>query len=245
MLSQTLLQVALADPSITLDALKAVCHDVIDNGKEQAQLIDALLTLARSQRGLDHREPFDLAAMVLDTLGWANETASAKTVTLEATLGPAPVLGNPHLARRLVTNLVDNAIRYNHPDGTVEVLTALRAGHALLRVTNTGPPVPGDQVDRLLQPFQRFDKQHSNDHDGLGLGLGLSIVSAVAAAHDATVSVRPQPTGGLAVEITFPSAISTEQPPGTTGGTPGARSDILRSRLSNLSLEGEWQARIG
>jgi signal transduction histidine kinase len=232
MLSQTLLQVALADPSITLDALKAVCHEAIDTGKEQAQLIDALLTLARSQRGLDHREPFDLAATVLDTLGWAHETASAKTVTLEATLDPAPVLGDPRLARRLVTNLVDNAIRYNHPDGTVEVITALRAGNALLRVTNTGPPVPGDQVDRLLQPFQRFDEQRSNDRDGLGLGL--SIVSAVAAAHDARLSVRPQPTGGLAVEITFPSAISTEagsQPPGTTRRNAWCTGDRPRARL--------------
>jgi signal transduction histidine kinase len=217
MLTQTILQVALADPALTLDSLKAACQDAIDTGKEQAQLIDALLILARSQRGLDHREPVDLASTVHDALGAACETASAKPVNLEAALHPAPILGDPRLARTLITNLIDNAIRYNHPGGNVEAMTATRAGHALLRVTNTGPPVPGDQIDRLLQPFQRHDEQRNNNRDGLGLGL--SIVAAIAAAHDAALSVRPQPTGGLAVEITFASAASTEaagQPPRTT-----------------------------
>jgi signal transduction histidine kinase len=68
MLSQTILQVAPADPGITLDSLRAACREVIDAGKDQAQLIDALLALARSQRGLDHREPVDLAAVVNDAL---------------------------------------------------------------------------------------------------------------------------------------------------------------------------------
>lgn len=239
MLSQTLLQVALADPSITLGSLKAVCHEVIDTGKDQSQLIDALLILARSQRGLDHREQFDLAATVRDTLVGAHETAVVKIVTLETNIEPAPVLGDPRLARQLVTNLVDNAIRYNHPDGTVEVVTTLRDGHALLRVTNTGPPVAGDQVDRLLQPFQRFDEQRSNNRDGLGLGL--SIVSAVAVAHDARLSVRPQPTGGLVVEIIFPSAICIEessQGSATTRRNTACIGDSATSTDDGNSLEG-------
>ena len=68
MLSQTLLQVALADPAISLDSLRVACEEAIDAGKDQAQLIEALLTLARSQRGLDHREPVDLAAVVNDAV---------------------------------------------------------------------------------------------------------------------------------------------------------------------------------
>jgi signal transduction histidine kinase len=203
MLIQTLLQVALADPALTLGSLTAACQDVIHAGKEQALLIDALLTLARSQRGLDHREPFELAAAVRDTLGSAREAASAAAVTVEAALGPVLALGDPRLARTLIANLIDNAVRYNHPGGRVEVLTAAQAGHALLRVTNTGPPVPGDQVGRLLQPFQRHDEQRGSNRDGLGLGL--SIVSAIAAAHDASLSVHPRPAGGLAIEIAFPS----------------------------------------
>ena len=225
MLTQTLLQVALAHPALTLDSLKIACQDAIDTGKEQAQLIDALLTLARSQRGLDHREPFDLADTVHDALGAACKAASAKTAILEATLDPAQVFGDPRLARTLITNLIDNAIRYNHPGGNVEAVTATRAGHALLRVTNTGPPIPGDQIDRLLQPFQRFDEQRNNNRDGLGLGL--SIVSAIAAAHNACLSVRPQPTGGLAVEITFPSAAGIPRRQSATEDHPTARHSHL------------------
>jgi signal transduction histidine kinase len=212
MLTQTLLQVALADPAVTLDSLKTACQDVIDTGKEQAQLIDALITLARSQRGLDHREPFDLAALARDALDGPDTAASGKRIALKASLFPAPVLGDPRLARTLFANLVDNAIRYNHSGGRVEIVTTARAGRTLLRVTNTGPPIRRDQIDRLLQPFQRLDGQPGKDGDGLGLGL--SIVSAIAVAHDASLALNPEPTGGLTVEVTFPPVATTE---------PGAR----------------------
>jgi signal transduction histidine kinase len=208
MLIQTLLQVALADPALTLDSLKAACQDVIDTVKEQAQLIDALLTLARSQRGLDHREPFDLAAVARDALDGTDAAVAAKRLALEPTLDPARVVGDARLVRTLITNLVDNAMRYNRPGGRVEVLATARAGRALLRVTNTGPLISDDETDRLLQPFQRLEDQRNNNRDGLGLGL--SIVSAIAAAHDASLSLNPQPTGGLAVEVAFFS------PPGTS-----------------------------
>jgi signal transduction histidine kinase len=207
MFTQTLLQVALADPALTLESLKAACQDVIDTGKEQAQLIDALLILARSQRGLDRREPFDLAAVARDALDSTDAAAAAKELTLEPTLHPAPLVGDARLARTLITNLVDNAMRYNQPGGQVEVLITTRAGHALLRVTNTGPPISDDEIGRLLQPFQRLEDQRNNNCDGLGLGL--SIVSAIAAAHHASLSVNPQPTGGLAVEVAFPSPPSS------------------------------------
>jgi signal transduction histidine kinase len=202
MLTQTLLQVALADPTVTLDSLRAACEEVIRTGKEQAQLIDALLTLAHSQRGLEHRDSFDIAPVVGAALDGTDPASAAPNVTLDASLGPAPVVGDARLIRTLVTNLVDNAMRYNQPGGRIEVLTATRAGQAIIRVSNTGPPVPDDQIDRLLQPFQRLDGQRSNDRDGLGLGL--SIVSAITTAHEASLCVRPRALGGLIVEVTFP-----------------------------------------
>ena len=186
MLTQTLLQVALADPTVTLDSLRAVCEEVIHTGKEQAQLIDALLTLARSQRGLDHRDALDMAGVANDALDGTDTATSAHKVTLDVTLDPAPIVGDARLIRTLVTNLVDNATRYNHPGGRIDLLTTTQAGQAILRVTNTGPPVPDDQVDRLLQPFQRLDGQRSNNRDSLGLGL--SIVTAIATAHEASLA---------------------------------------------------------
>ena len=202
MLSQTMLQVALADPGLTLDSLRSTCEDVIAAGKDQAQLIDALLILARSQRGLDHRDPVDLAAVVAGALDSAEATAASAGLTVCATVHPALLAGDERLVRTLVTNLVSNAIRYNRPCGNIQVLATTQAGRALLRVTNTGPPVPGDQIDRLLQPFQRLSGHRSSNRDGLGLGL--SIVAAIAAAHGATLSLHPQPAGGMTVDVAFP-----------------------------------------
>ena len=191
MLSQTLLQVALADPDITLDSLRAACQEAIDAGKDQAQLIDALLTLARSQRGLDHREPVDLTAVVNDALNAHEPSAAARGLQVDATLDDAKVSGDARLIYRLVSNLVDNAIRYNITGGRVEVKLAASTTEATLTVTNTGPPVPPDQVSRLLEPFQRAAPDRTASPNGLGLGL--SIVADIAEAHGAEPR-GPSPT---------------------------------------------------
>jgi signal transduction histidine kinase len=203
MLSQTLLQVALANPAITLDSLRAACQEVVDAGKDQAQLIDALLTLARSQRGLDHREPVDLTAVVTDALNAHKPAAAAKRIQVDASLGKASVSGDGRLIHRLVSNLVDNAIRYNGTGGRVEVELAGTGTETALTVANTGAPVPMDQVSRLLEPFQRAALDRTAGPNGLGLGL--SIVAEIAKAHGASLSVRPRPEGGLTVTVSFPA----------------------------------------
>ena len=203
MLSQTLLQVALANPAITLDSLRAACQEVIDAGKDQAQLIDALLTLARSQRGIDHREPVALAAVVTDVLNAHEPSAAAKRLQVDAALDEANASGDARLIHRLVSNLVDNAIRYNITGGRVEVELTATAAETTLTVTNTGPPVPPDQVSRLLEPFQRAAPDRAASPNGLGLGL--SIVADIAEAHGAGLAVRPRPEGGLTAVVSFPA----------------------------------------
>jgi signal transduction histidine kinase len=203
MLSQTLLQVALADPGITLDSLRAACQEVVDAGKDQAQLIDALVTLARSQRGLDRREPVDLTAVVNEVINAYEPSAAARQLQVRATLGDASVSGDARLIHRLVSNLVDNAVRYNVTGGRVDVMLTGSASAATLTVTNTGPPVPPDQVSRLLEPFQRAAADQIASP--AGLGLGLSIVAEIAKAHEASLAVYPRPEGGLAVAVTFPA----------------------------------------
>jgi signal transduction histidine kinase len=203
MLSQTLLQVALANPDITLDSLRAACQEVVDAGKDQAQLIDALLTLARSQRGLDHREPVDLTAIVTDALNAHEPSAAAKRLQVHTALDDASVPGDARLIHRLASNLVDNAIRYNITGGRIEITLAATATAAALTVTNTGPPVPPDQISRLLEPFQRAAPDRAASPNGLGLGL--SIVADIAEAHGAGLTVRPRPEGGLTVAVSFPA----------------------------------------
>jgi signal transduction histidine kinase len=120
-----------------------------------------------------------------------------------------------HLAERLVANLIDNALRHNHPGGQVEITTTTREGTSVLVVSNTGPVVPPAEIDRLLQPFQRLAGER-NAGDA-GLGLGLSIVHAIAIAHGATLVARARTDGGLAVDVSFPAAVSPAPSPEPEG----------------------------
>jgi signal transduction histidine kinase len=209
MLSQTLLQVALADPDLTLDSLRAACQEVVDSGKDQAQLIEALLTLARSQGGLNHREFVDLKAVANDALNGHLQSAAARGLQFDVALDDATVFGDARLIYRLVSNLVDNAIRYNITGGSVEVKLAASTTEATLTVTNTGQPVQPDQVNRLLEPFQRAAPDRPAGPDGFGLGL--SIVADIAEAHGARLEVHPRPEGGLTVAASFPACPPSAQ----------------------------------
>jgi signal transduction histidine kinase len=199
---RTLVEVALRDPDPTVGSLQRTMQRVLATGEEQERLIEALLTLARSQRGLDRREPLDLAAVTGAALSASEPEAAGRGVRVSASLGAAPVLGDKRLAERLAANLVDNAVRHNVADGWVKVVTGVRSGRGVLSVANSGPAISPDQIDLLFQPFGRLDAARlSRD----GLGLGLSIVIAIAAAHDADLRARPLPSGGLEVEILFPA----------------------------------------
>jgi signal transduction histidine kinase len=203
MLEQTMLQVALADPHLTLNSLSATCEEVIQAGKQQERLLQALLTLARSQRGLDQRQPVDVAETTKQVLNTYQAAVESKALRINPALRSAVVSGDDQLIGVLVSNLLDNAIRYNRQGGSIDVDVATSDGQPTLAVTNTGNLVPADQVDRLLQPFQRLDGDRAGTtHDGLGLGL--SIVEAIVTAHDATVSVSARPGGGLTIRVSFP-----------------------------------------
>jgi signal transduction histidine kinase len=204
-LERTLVEVALADPGATVETLRATCERVLAAGEQQERLIEALLTLSRSQRGLDHHEIFDLATVAADVLVTRRPDAEQRHLRLDANLAPAPVAGDARLGERLVANLIDNALRHNHPGGQVEIATASRGGTSLLSISNSGPIVPPAETDRLLQPFQRLACDRDTGDEGLGLGL--SIVHAIAIAHGATLTTNAQPHGGLAVEVSFPTAV--------------------------------------
>jgi signal transduction histidine kinase len=200
---RAMLQVALADPNITLDSLRAACGEVLEAGREQERLIDALLTLARSQRGLDRKEPVDLAAVTSEVLHAHEPSAATRGLHVDASLGDATVPGDARLLNQLVSNLVDNAIRHNITGGRVQVTLTASTTEATLTVTNTGPPVAPGQVSRLLQPFQRGTPDRTASPNGLGLGL--SIVADIAEAHGAGLEVRPRPGGGLTITVSFPA----------------------------------------
>ena len=104
----------------------------------------------------------------------------------------------------MTANLLANAIRYNHRGGHVTVSTGVAADGAFLRVSNSGRPVPAEQVGRLLDPFVRGEGSRT-PADG-GAGLGLSIVRAVALAHHGEITATANPGGGLAVTVRLRTA---------------------------------------
>jgi signal transduction histidine kinase len=198
-LERAMIEVALADPNADAESLRAVCERVLAAGAEQERVIEALLTLARSQRGLEERRPFDLAAIAEAALADLGPEPR-----VEAMLETAATSGDQRLVERLVVNLLDNAVRHNVRGGWVRVRTRVEGERALLRVENSGPVVPGDEVASLVEPFRRAAPDRAS-HGG-GLGLGLSIAAAIATAHDATLELRARPEGGLDVELALPYA---------------------------------------
>ena len=208
---RTLLQVALDDPDTTIVAWRSTAHEVLASSDEQARLIEALLTLASSESGLNGHEPVDLATAVSAALAGLEPETGRLGIHIDEVTEPATLDGDPLLIERLVANLLTNAVRHNMAGGRVEVRTGVKDGKGLLSVTNTGPLIPPAEVDRLFQPFQRLDPRRASHQDGHGLGL--SIVRAIATAHDATVSAHPMPDGGLYVSVSFPRPASPTASP--------------------------------
>jgi signal transduction histidine kinase len=198
---RTLIQVALADPDADAGTLRSTCEQLLVLGEQQERLIEALLTLARSERGVERWDRFDLAEDAGKVIADRQGEAAGRGVRIDATLGAAPAAGDPSLAESLVANLVDNALRHNVADGRVEVVTRADGGRAVISVRNTGQPVSADEVDRLFQPFQRLGRERVG-HDG-GHGLGLAIVGAITAAHGAALTAKARAEGGLDVEVSF------------------------------------------
>jgi signal transduction histidine kinase len=200
--TRTMLEVALADPDASAAALRSACEDVLAEGQQQERLIDALLTLARSQRGLGQRELHDLARITAGVLRTREPDAARCGVTVSAAMATAPVLGDERLLRQLAANLIDNALRHNVPHGNLSIHVTSDRGRSTLRISNTGPVIPAAQIGRLLQPFQRLSSVRPADDNGLGLGL--PIIATIAQAHHATLTISPGQRGGLDIQIGFP-----------------------------------------
>jgi signal transduction histidine kinase len=208
-LERALVEVALADPNASVESLRDTCRRVLAATEQQERLIEALLTLARSQRGLDTRAPVDLRELTAEVV----RAVPTDGLRVDARLSEASTTGDPAMVERLVANLIENAVRYNQPSGWVEAWTGVRDGLPTLEISNAGPLVASEQVAELTRPFFRGagngnagngQRQHSD-----GLGLGLSIVQAIADAHGAELTMAPLPQGGLRVAVSFPEVDSS------------------------------------
>jgi signal transduction histidine kinase len=186
-LQRTLIDVAMLSDDVSPD-MRLLGSRLVDANERTERVLDGLLLLARSDRGLSSRVPVrldHLVETVADGFEGVTVLASERTVA-----------GDPVLLERLVVNLIDNAVSYNVPGGWVRVTV----GDTLV-VSNTGPVVDPDTVESLFEPFRRG----SHDRTGVGhSGLGLSIVRSVAVAHGGEAAAEARPDGGLDVTIRLP-----------------------------------------
>jgi len=201
---RALIQVALADPEASFATLRAAHERVLASEQHLEQMIEALLTLTRGEAGPEQREHLDLEVLASQALHGREAELAGCDLDVRATLSSGPTVGDPRLIERLIANLIDNAIRHNTPNGQIEITTGSRDRSAFVSITNTGPAVRPEEIERLFQPFQRLGgarTRHNNGH-----GLGLSIVHAIAAAHGAELTADAGPQGGLTIEVSFPLA---------------------------------------
>jgi signal transduction histidine kinase len=188
------IDVALDDPEPTVEKLRVMAVRLRDSTERNGHLIEALLTLARSQAGVQRFDDVDLGAVAAAALA----AAPTREMTVQPLLHQAPTHGDRALLERLAANLVDNALRHNVPGGWVRVETGADGYTAMLRVSNSGPQVPPELVEQLFAPFRRLDA------DRTGHGLGLSIVAAIVAAHGGSRYARALPDGGLEIRVMLP-----------------------------------------
>lgn len=195
---RTLIEVGMAG-DLSADQLELLTAQLLATNERNERLIEGLLVLSESDRGLVTRSPLRLDKIAAAVLDAHRGRAAEAGVTITSNLRPRVVLGEQVLLERLVTNLVQNALKYNRPDGTIDVSVG---EDPALTIVNTGDDVPPEEVAALFEPFQRRAGTRI-DHSG-GAGLGLSIARSITQAHGGLITASSTGRDGLRVDITFP-----------------------------------------
>ncbi len=216
-LNRALLEVSMHRPDASVD-VKLLGSTLLEINARHERLIEGLLLLARSERGLPERRFVDVADVVEHVLDESNLEENRSGVTVDVVTSESPTSGDPVLLEHLVRNLIENGRQHNVAEGgwvRVETKTDA-AGHAVLQVSNSGPVVPPYELNRLVEPFHRLDgERNAGSH---GVGLGLSIVRSIVRAHDGELELAAPADGGLLVTIALPG-----EPYGDPRGPDGQR----------------------
>ncbi|MDQ1705216.1 MAG: hypothetical protein QOF18_1582 [Frankiaceae bacterium] len=197
---RALIEVGMSAP-LTTEQMELLTRQLLETNERNERLIEGLLVLSESERGLVGTTSQRLDMITQAVVDRHLDLAEQATVTLHVDVAPRTVMGEAVLLERLVTNVVQNAIKYNRPGGCV----AIRVGDIpALRVTNTGMAVAAEDVPALFEPFRR-DSGTRIDHSG-GAGLGLTIVRSITQAHGGSVTAAAGADGGLEVDLFLPPA---------------------------------------
>ncbi|OUO67223.1 ATP-binding protein [Anaerotruncus colihominis] len=167
-------------------------------------LTDDIIRLSRIERAdLTENVPVELRALCDRAVETLRFTAEQKQVEIAVTGGSAPVRGDRQMLDELITNLVDNAVKYNRPGGRVDVSLSVQDGLVCLRVADTGIGIPKEHQERIFERFYRVDQSRSKQTGGTGLGL--SIVKHVVERHGGSITLESVPGEGTAVTVRLPA----------------------------------------
>jgi two-component system OmpR family sensor kinase len=194
------LQIQIARRAESLEE-RAVALDRLEQGVKRAtRLVQQLLTMARLDP--DAARPataIDLASVAASVVEEKRPLAEQRGLSLSLASVPVTLYGQEEALRILVANLVDNALRYTPPGGTVEVRVAPDGDHARVEVADSGPGIPEEERERVFDRFYR-----GRQAPGGGSGLGLAIVRQIVTLHGGSIALDQSPSGGLLVSARFP-----------------------------------------
>ena len=186
-------------PGNDADTLQTI-KMVTEQNDKLNRMVKTLLDMSELQSvGRDDKIIFD--AIVEEVLADLEPLAVEKNIKLIGKCEDATMIGSDILIYRLVYNLVENAIKYNHPLGRVTVTAYQRNKHVYLAVEDTGSGIPKELRERVFEPFFRVDKSRSRELGGVGLGLAL--VREIVRVHDGSICIKSGKTGGTIFEVTF------------------------------------------
>ena len=180
----------------TLQTIKMVTEQNDRLGK----MVKTLLDMSEFQT-VSRDEKIIVDALVDEVLTDLEPLAQEKDITLIGKCESITMMGSDVLIYRLVYNLVENAIRYNHPSGQVTVTACRKEQKVCLSVSDTGSGIPENLRERVFEPFFRVDKSRSRELGGVGLGLALA--REIVRVHEGSITVRPNPSGGTIFDVTF------------------------------------------
>ena len=186
-------------PGNDADTLQTI-KMVTEQNDKLNRMVKTLLDMSELQTvGRDDKIILD--AIVEEVLADLEPLAVEKNIKLIGKCEDATMIGSDILIYRLVYNLVENAIKYNHPLGQVTVTAYQRNKHVYLSIEDTGSGIPKELRERVFEPFFRVDKSRSRELGGVGLGL--AFVSEIVRVHDGSICIKSGKTGGTIFEVTF------------------------------------------
>ncbi len=206
------LRTPLALMQVQLDLYNSICHPgndadtlqmikmVTEQNDRLSKMVKTLLDMSELQTvGRDDKIIVD--ALVDEVLEDLEPLAQEKNIQLIGNCGKITMVGSDILIYRLVYNLVENAVKYNHIGGQVTVTAYRKEKHICLSVEDTGNGIPEELRERVFEPFFRVDKSRSRELGGVGLGLAL--VQEIVRVHEGSITVKSNPSGGTIFEVVF------------------------------------------